>query len=121
MAIYAFDFDGTLCENRWPKIGPIRQKAVKNQKHLHRLPKKSFRMERKMMKIEELYRQSQEFKAYVDKNCNSYGYTVQEAITHALVREVAKYYQQKEAEKGEEEYVGVGKVIAGDLGNGIPV
>lgn len=25
--IYAFDFDGTLCENRWPEIGPVRKKG----------------------------------------------------------------------------------------------
>lgn len=34
MAIYAFDFDGTLCENRWPEIGPVREKAMKAAKQI---------------------------------------------------------------------------------------
>ncbi|MCI9141103.1 MAG: hypothetical protein HFH87_00605 [Lachnospiraceae bacterium] len=44
-------------------------------------------------KTAELYRQSADFKRYVDKYCNDYGYTTQEALEHALVREVAKEYQ----------------------------
>lgn len=80
---------------------------------------KRIRMERKMMQMEELYRQSQEFREYVDKYCNSYGFTVQEALGHAIVREVAGYYWRKEVEK--EAKVDVRKVTAGDLGNGIPV
>ena len=43
-----------------------------------------------MKQIEELYSQSADFKRYVDKYCNDYGYTTQEALEHALVREVAK-------------------------------
>lgn len=76
-------------------------------------------MERKIKQMEELYRQSQEFRAYVDKYCNSYGFTVQEALGHALVLEVAEYYRRKEAEK--EAKVDVRKITAGDLGNGLPV
>ena len=34
MAIYAFDFDGTLCENRGPEIGPVREKAMKAAKQI---------------------------------------------------------------------------------------
>lgn len=75
-------------------------------------------MEKKMMQMEELYRQSQEFREYVDKYRNDYGLTVQEALGHALVREVAGYYRRKEAEEAK---AAVGKVIAGDLGNGLPV
>lgn len=78
-------------------------------------------MERKMMQMEELYKQSQEFRAYVDKYCGSYKFTVQEALGHALVREVAEYCRLGEAEKGVKAKTGAGKVIAGDLGNGIPV
>ncbi len=69
------------------------------------------RMERIKMQMEELYRQSQEFRAYVDKCCKSYGLTVQEALGQALVREVAEYYRQKETEKDD-----VRKITAGDLG-----
>lgn len=82
---------------------------------------KRTRMEREMMQMEELYKQSQEFRAYVDKYCNSYGFTVQETLGHALVREAADYYRRGEDKKGEKEKTGAGKVIAGDLGNGIPV
>ena len=32
MAIYAFDFDGTLCEDKFPDIGPIRKHAMKQAK-----------------------------------------------------------------------------------------
>lgn len=32
MAIYAFDFDGTLCEDKFPGIGPIREHAMKQAK-----------------------------------------------------------------------------------------
>lgn len=43
--------------------------------------------------IAKLYHQSADFKRYVDKYCNDYGYTTTEALKHALVREVAKEYQ----------------------------
>lgn len=77
------------------------------------------RRERKMKQMEELYRQSQEFREYVDKYCNSYGFNVQDTLGHAIVREVAGYYWRKEVEK--EAKADVRKVTAGDLGNGIPV
>lgn len=32
MAIYAFDFDGTLCEDKFPDIGPAREHAMKQAK-----------------------------------------------------------------------------------------
>lgn len=32
MAIYAFDFDGTLCEDKFPDIGPAREHAIKQAK-----------------------------------------------------------------------------------------
>ena len=32
MAIYAFDFDGTLCEDKFPDIGPVREHAMEQAK-----------------------------------------------------------------------------------------
>ena len=32
--IYAFDFDGTLCENAWPDIGPPRTEVIEWAKRL---------------------------------------------------------------------------------------
>lgn len=34
MEIYAFDFDGTLCENRWPEIGPAKPQAIEMAKRI---------------------------------------------------------------------------------------
>lgn len=42
--------------------------------------------------MEELYYGNSEFKRYVDKYCSDYGYTRDEALGHALVREVVKEY-----------------------------
>nr|WP_296488612.1 hypothetical protein [uncultured Acetatifactor sp.] len=53
-----------------------------------------------MKQIEELYSQSADFKRYVDKYCNDYGYTTQEALEHALVREVAKEYHPSQKAMG---------------------
>lgn len=39
-----------------------------------------------------LYQANMDFKRYVDRYCNSYGCTVEEALGHALVREVSKTY-----------------------------
>ena len=55
-----------------------------------------------MKQIEELYQQSADFKRYVDKYCNDYGYTTQEALEHALVREVAKEYQPAQKVVGDD-------------------
>lgn len=53
-----------------------------------------------MKQIEELYSQSADFKRYVDKYCNDYGYTTQEALEHALVQEVAKEYHPSQKAVG---------------------
>lgn len=53
-------------------------------------------------RIAELYRQSADFKRYVDKYCNDYGYTTQEALKHALVWEVAKEYSPVQKTVGDD-------------------
>ncbi len=40
-----------------------------------------------------LYQGNADFRRYVDRYCNSYGYTVEEAHGNALVREVSKAYR----------------------------
>ena len=34
MAIWAFDFDGTLCEDRFPEIGPAKLQAIEKAKSI---------------------------------------------------------------------------------------
>lgn len=53
-------------------------------------------------KIAELYSRSADFRRYVDKYCSDYGYTTQEALGHALVREVAKEYQPAQKVVGDD-------------------
>ncbi len=53
-------------------------------------------------RIAKLYSQSADFKRYVDKYCNDYGYTTQEALEHALVREVAKEYSPVQKTVGDD-------------------
>lgn len=55
-----------------------------------------------MKQIGELHHQSADFKRYVDKYCNDYGYTTQEALEHALDREVAKEYQPAQKVVGDD-------------------
>lgn len=55
-----------------------------------------------MMQMKELYQQSADFKRYVDKYCNDYGCTTQEALKHALVREVAKEYSPVQKTVGDD-------------------
>ena len=38
----------------------------------------------------------------MDKYCNDYGYTTQEALEHALVREVAKEYHPSQKSVGDD-------------------
>ena len=63
---------------------------------------------------------SADFRAYVDKYCNDYSYTVDEALGHALICEVAKYYWEQEEEKEKGGAARLGKKYTGDLGNGLP-
>lgn len=55
-----------------------------------------------MRQMEELYSRSAYFRRYVDKYCSDYGYTTQEALGHALVREVAKEYQPAQKVVGDD-------------------
>lgn len=70
--------------------------------------------------IDGLYEMSADFRAYVDKYCSDYGYTVDEALEHALICEVAKYYWGQEEEKEKGGAARLGKKYTGDLGNGLP-
>ncbi len=69
----------------------------------------------------QFYQHDAAFREYVDRYCGDYGCAVEEALGHALVQEVARYYRQKEPGKGEEIAKNDGKAFTGDLGNGIPV
>ena len=44
------------------------------------------------MDYEALYGTMPDFKVYVDRYCKSYGVSIQEALRHRLVRNVADYY-----------------------------
>lgn len=44
------------------------------------------------MDYKELYEQNEPFRAFVDKNCKSYGLTVEEALLMHTVRDVGDYY-----------------------------
>lgn len=44
------------------------------------------------MDYKELYEQNEAFRAFVDKTCKGYGYTVEEALQKHTVRDVAEYY-----------------------------
>ena len=41
------------------------------------------------------YETNKDFKEYVDKYCNTYKVTVEEALKHVLVQEVEKMYKEK--------------------------
>lgn len=43
--------------------------------------------------MQEFYNDNTKFKAYVNKYCNTYGYTVSEALEHAIVKAVAEEYK----------------------------
>ena len=40
------------------------------------------------------YMFNQRFREYVDKYCKTYGYTVDEALSHELIRQVCLYYTE---------------------------
>ena len=40
--------------------------------------------------VEEMYKDNDEFKEYVDRYCAQYGYTVNEALTHAYIKHYAQ-------------------------------
>lgn len=43
----------------------------------------------------QFYNSNENFKMYVDKYCNTYRITVEEACTHMMVKNVMEYYQSK--------------------------
>lgn len=44
--------------------------------------------------MKEYYNNNADFKRYVDKYCIQYGYTVDEALEHELVRQVYLHYKE---------------------------
>ena len=42
----------------------------------------------------EFYNTNQDFRDYVDRYCNTYKVTVEEALTYVLVQEVEKMYKE---------------------------
>ena len=46
--------------------------------------------------MREFYDRNEDFKMYVDRYCNQYGLTVDEALEHELVKQVAAQYREKE-------------------------
>ena len=43
--------------------------------------------------MEEFYNTNEDFKEYVDRYCEMRGFTVQEALKHALIRVVYEHYK----------------------------
>lgn len=48
--------------------------------------------------MQDEYMNNSRFRDYVDKYCKTYGYTVDEALTHELVRQVYLYYTEVQTE-----------------------
>ena len=46
--------------------------------------------------MREFYNHNEDFKMYVDRYCNQYGLTVDEALEHEIVKSVAEQYREKE-------------------------
>ena len=42
----------------------------------------------------EFYNHNEDFKRYVDRYCNQYGLSVDEALEHEIVRQVYLYYTE---------------------------
>jgi len=47
----------------------------------------------------EAYNTNQDFKEYVDRYCNKHKVTVEEALTHAIVRAVEEDYRERMEDK----------------------
>ena len=45
--------------------------------------------------MKEFYNSNADFKDYVDKYCKKHGYTVEETLEHALVKDVYEYYKKR--------------------------
>ena len=46
--------------------------------------------------MREFYDRNADFKRYVDRYCKQYGLTVEEALEHEIVKQVAAQYREKE-------------------------
>lgn len=46
--------------------------------------------------MKEFYNRNDDFKRYVDRYCKQYGFSIEEAIEHELVKHVAEQYREKE-------------------------
>lgn len=44
----------------------------------------------------ELYETNADFEKYVDRHCAEYGVTVEQALQHAIVKEVGKWYIEQQ-------------------------
>ena len=53
-----------------------------------------------MTDYKKLYGENEDFRRFVDKSSNSYGYTVEELLEHNTIREVGDYYAKKENDNG---------------------
>ena len=42
--------------------------------------------------MSELYANNKGFKEYVDRYCNMYSFSIEQALQHAIVKHVADYY-----------------------------
>ena len=49
--------------------------------------------------MKDFYNKNSDFKEYVDKCCKKHKCTVEQALNHALVKEVYEYYKSKGEEK----------------------
>ena len=49
-----------------------------------------------MNNLKEFYNRNADFKMYVDRYCKQYGLTVDEALEHEIVKNVAAQYREKE-------------------------
>lgn len=49
--------------------------------------------------MKKLYNENADFKAFIDKYCKKHNCTVDQALTHALVKEVYEYYKEKGSSK----------------------
>ena len=49
--------------------------------------------------MREFYDRNADFKTYVDRYCKQYGLTVEEALEHEIVKQVAVQYKESEDKK----------------------
>lgn len=74
---------------------------------------KRIKQERSYKKMQEYYENNPDFKAYVDAYCKKHEIDVSEALTHAIVKEVYKAYQEGVL-TSESEVINGGKFVRND-------